>query len=140
MQHRPMQVVGGGAFIELEKLRGFVGISFRTAHPRGHRATSPVVLVIARSKATKQSRNHYMPLWIASLSMTIPTLVLLRPRARCRSCAARYIAVRRRRPSQLPLRERNVLLVAAGYAPAVPQGSLDDPALKSARAAIELAF
>jgi hypothetical protein len=70
--------------------------------------------------------------------MTIPTLVLLRPRARRRSCAARYIAVRRRRPSQLPLRERNVLLVAAGYAPAFPQRSLDDPALKSARAAIDL--
>ena len=33
----------------------------------------------------------------ASLAMTIPTLVLLRPRARRRSCAARYIAVRRRR-------------------------------------------
>jgi transcriptional regulator with XRE-family HTH domain len=38
----------------------------------------------------------------------------------------------------LPLRERNVLLVAAGFAPAFPQRSLDDPALKSARAAIDL--
>src|SRR6476646_4773910 len=33
---------------------------------------------------------------------------------------------------------RNVLLVAAGFAPAFPQRSLDDPALKSARAAIDL--
>jgi transcriptional regulator with XRE-family HTH domain len=39
---------------------------------------------------------------------------------------------------EVPLRERNVLLVAAGYAPAFPQRSLDDPALKSARAAIDL--
>lgn len=39
---------------------------------------------------------------------------------------------------EVPLRDRNVLLVAAGYAPAFPQRSLDDPALKSARAAIEL--
>jgi len=39
---------------------------------------------------------------------------------------------------QVPLRERNVLLVAAGYAPAFPQRSLDDPALKLARAAIDL--
>jgi len=39
---------------------------------------------------------------------------------------------------EVPLRERNVLLVAAGYAPAFPQRPLDDPALKSARAAIEL--
>jgi transcriptional regulator with XRE-family HTH domain len=39
---------------------------------------------------------------------------------------------------EVPLRERNVLLVAAGYAPAFPQRPLDDPALKSARAAIDL--
>jgi transcriptional regulator with XRE-family HTH domain len=38
----------------------------------------------------------------------------------------------------VPLRERNVLLVAAGYAPAFPQRSFDDPALKPARAAIDL--
>ena len=31
-----------------------------------------------------------------------------------------------------------MLLVAAGFAPAFPQRSLDDPALKSARAAIDL--
>jgi hypothetical protein len=39
---------------------------------------------------------------------------------------------------EVPLRERNVLLVAAGYAPAFPQRSLDDPMLKSARQAIDL--
>ena len=38
----------------------------------------------------------------------------------------------------VPLRERNVLLVAAGFAPAFPQRSLDDPALKSVRSAIDL--
>src|SRR6185436_15554903 len=38
----------------------------------------------------------------------------------------------------VPLRERNVLLVAAGFAPAFPQRSLDDPALKAARDAVEL--
>jgi transcriptional regulator with XRE-family HTH domain len=38
----------------------------------------------------------------------------------------------------VPLRERNVLLVAAGFAPAFPQRSLDDPVLGSARAAIDL--
>src|ERR1700744_3552003 len=37
----------------------------------------------------------------------------------------------------VPLRERNVLLVAAGFAPAFPQRSLDGPALKSARAAVD---
>src|SRR6201998_3378219 len=39
---------------------------------------------------------------------------------------------------ELRLRERNVLLVAAGFAPAFPQRSLDDPMLKSARQAIDL--
>ena len=38
----------------------------------------------------------------------------------------------------VPLRERNVLLVAAGFAPAFPQRPLDDPELKPARAAIDL--
>lgn len=38
----------------------------------------------------------------------------------------------------VPLRERNMLLIAAGFAPAFPQRALDDPALKSARAAIDL--
>jgi transcriptional regulator with XRE-family HTH domain len=38
----------------------------------------------------------------------------------------------------VPLRERNMMLVAAGFAPAFPQRAFDDPALKSARAAIDL--
>src|ERR1700755_1232906 len=39
---------------------------------------------------------------------------------------------------EVPLRERNVLLVAAGFAPAFPQRALDDPALRQAREAIDL--
>ena len=38
----------------------------------------------------------------------------------------------------VPMRERNVLLVAAGYAPMFPEHSLRDPALAAARAAIDL--
>lgn len=37
----------------------------------------------------------------------------------------------------VPLRQRNVLLLAAGYAPAFPERPLDDPALAGARAAME---
>ena len=36
----------------------------------------------------------------------------------------------------VPLRERNVLLVAAGFAPEYPQRAYDDPAMASARAAV----
>ena len=38
----------------------------------------------------------------------------------------------------VPVRERNVLLVAAGFAPMFPERTLDDPALTPARAAIDL--
>jgi transcriptional regulator with XRE-family HTH domain len=38
----------------------------------------------------------------------------------------------------VPMRERNLLLVAAGYAPIFAQRSLDDPALAAARSAIDL--
>jgi transcriptional regulator with XRE-family HTH domain len=39
---------------------------------------------------------------------------------------------------EIPLRERNVLLVAAGYAPVFPQRPLDDPALRAQREAMDL--
>lgn len=39
---------------------------------------------------------------------------------------------------EIPLRERNALLVAAGYAPMFPQRGLDDPQLQPARKAMEL--
>jgi transcriptional regulator with XRE-family HTH domain len=39
---------------------------------------------------------------------------------------------------EVPVRERNVLLVAAGYAPMFPERPLEDPALAAARAAIDL--
>src|ERR1700733_2597115 len=38
----------------------------------------------------------------------------------------------------IPMRERNVLLVAAGYAPLFPERALAAPELKAAREAIEL--
>lgn len=38
---------------------------------------------------------------------------------------------------QVPLRERNALLIAAGFAPLYPQHALDDPHLDAARRAVE---
>ena len=55
-----------------------------------------------------------------------------------RAAPSREMVLKLAERLEVPLRERNVLLVAAGYAPAFPQRSLDDPALKSARAAIDL--
>ena len=39
---------------------------------------------------------------------------------------------------EIPMRERNILLVAAGYAPVFPERSLEDPALATVRKAIDL--
>ena len=39
---------------------------------------------------------------------------------------------------EIPLRERNQLLTAAGYAPVFPERPLDDPALRAARKAVDL--
>lgn len=39
---------------------------------------------------------------------------------------------------EIPLRERNVILVAAGFAPVFPQRALDDPALVAARRAVDI--
>jgi transcriptional regulator with XRE-family HTH domain len=39
---------------------------------------------------------------------------------------------------EIPMRERNVLLVSAGYAPIFPERSLEDPALATVRKAIDL--
>src|ERR1700712_4271337 len=55
-----------------------------------------------------------------------------------RAAPSRDMVLRLAERLEVPLRERNVLLVAAGFAPAFPQRPLDDPALKSARHAIDL--
>jgi hypothetical protein len=39
---------------------------------------------------------------------------------------------------EVPLREQNQLLVAAGYAPVFPEHALDDPAMRAAREALDL--
>jgi len=55
-----------------------------------------------------------------------------------RAAPSREMVLKLAERLEVPLRERNVLLVAAGFAPAFPQRSLDDPALKAARTAIDL--
>ncbi|EFC83212.1 helix-turn-helix domain-containing protein [Parafrankia sp. EUN1f] len=54
-----------------------------------------------------------------------------------RSVPGRNMVLRLAESLELPLRERNELLLAAGYAPVYPESSLDDPALAPVRAAIE---
>ena len=54
-----------------------------------------------------------------------------------RSAPSRDMLLRLADRLDVPLRERNVMLVAGGFAPAFPQRTLDDPAMKPAREAME---
>jgi transcriptional regulator with XRE-family HTH domain len=55
-----------------------------------------------------------------------------------RSVPSREMVLRLAERLDIPLRERNALLVAAGYAPMYRERPLDDPALSAARQAVEL--
>lgn len=55
-----------------------------------------------------------------------------------RAAPSRDMVMRLAERLDVPLRERNVLLVAAGFAPAFPQRPLDDPALSLARDAVQV--
>ena len=54
-----------------------------------------------------------------------------------RAAPSREMVLRLAEYLDVPLRERNHLLLAAGYAPAFDERPLDDPALAAARAAVE---
>jgi transcriptional regulator with XRE-family HTH domain len=55
-----------------------------------------------------------------------------------RSVPSREMVLRLARQLEVPLRERNALLVAAGYAPVFKATALEDPALDGARKVIDL--
>ena len=55
-----------------------------------------------------------------------------------RSAPSRDMLLRLAEQLDIPLRERNSLLVAAGFAPVFPERRLDDPALQPARHAMDL--
>ena len=55
-----------------------------------------------------------------------------------RSSPSREMVLRLAERLQVPLRERNALLVAAGYAPMYRERALDDPALAAARQTVDL--
>lgn len=54
-----------------------------------------------------------------------------------RSAPSRDMVLRLAEQLAIPLRERNVLLVAAGFAPVYRERALDDPGLETARRAVE---
>ncbi|WP_193367218.1 MmyB family transcriptional regulator [Pelagibius marinus] len=54
-----------------------------------------------------------------------------------RAAPSREMVLRLAEPLAIPLRERNALLAAAGFAPVYPERALDDPDLAAARRAVE---
>src|SRR6201994_3291346 len=55
-----------------------------------------------------------------------------------RSAPSREMVLRLAERLDVPLRERNALLVAAGYAPMYRERPLDDPALAAAKQAVQM--
>ena len=55
-----------------------------------------------------------------------------------RATPSRDMVLRLSEHLKVPLRDRNAMLLAAGYAPVFAERSIDDPALQAARAAIDL--
>jgi transcriptional regulator with XRE-family HTH domain len=53
-----------------------------------------------------------------------------------RSAPGRSMVIRLAESLGVPIRERNVLLLAAGFAPAYPQSALDDPRIEPVRTAL----
>lgn len=55
-----------------------------------------------------------------------------------RSAPSREMIMHLAEQLQIPMRERNVLLIAAGFAPIFPERLLDDPAMVAARSAMDI--
>jgi transcriptional regulator with XRE-family HTH domain len=55
-----------------------------------------------------------------------------------RAAPSRDMVLRLAEGLDVPLRERNALLLAAGFAPVFPERSLDDPGLEAAKTAVEV--
>jgi transcriptional regulator with XRE-family HTH domain len=84
---------------------------------------------------TRRTRRHVSQLELALRAGTTQRHVSFMESGR--STPGRAMVVRLAESLQLALRERNDLLLAAGYAPAYPQTALDDPALAPVLTALE---
>lgn len=101
---------------------------------------------IKRSVETKQSPGELLKFWRSRRRMSQLDLAL---DAEISARHLSFVETGRARPSreiilrlaeflEIPLRERNVLLTAAGYAPFFTEKPLDDEELEAVRAAVEL--
>lgn len=100
---------------------------------------------LARSSTPAQPFGHYLRAWrqrrrLSQLDLALDAEISARHLSFVetgRSAPSRDVVLRLAERLEVPLRERNVMLVAAGYAPAFPQRALDDPAMTAARRAVD---
>src|ERR1700721_3786910 len=107
-----------------------------SAHPAPPRADRPEPVHIGEHLRQWRLRRHLSQLDLAEDAEISPRHLSFVETGR--ATPSRDMVLKLAERLNVPLRERNVLLVSAGFAPAFPHRSLDDPALQSARAAIDL--
>src|SRR3984893_11355966 len=107
-----------------------------SAHPATARAERPEPLHIGEHLRQWRLRRHFSQLDLPQDAQIFTRHLSFVEKGR--ATPSRDMVLKLAERLNVPLRERNVLLTVAGFAPAFPQRSLDDPALQSARAAIDL--
>lgn len=105
-------------------------------HPLPHRAVTPGPASFGDHLRTWRQQRHLSQLELADEADISTRHVSFMETGRTNP--SRDMVLRLCERLAIPLRERNALLVAAGYAPMYRERALDDPALAAARQAVEL--
>ena len=105
-------------------------------HPLPHRAVTPGPASFGDHLRTWRHQRHLSQLELADEADISTRHVSFMETGRTNP--SRDMVLRLCERLAIPLRERNTLLVAAGYAPMYRERALDDPALAAARQAVEL--
>lgn len=105
-------------------------------HPLPHRAVTPGPASFGDHLRTWRQQRHLSQLELANEADISTRHVSFMETGRTNP--SRDMVLRLCERLAIPLRERNTLLVAAGYAPMYRERALDDPALAAARQAVEL--
>ncbi len=102
----------------------------------GHRSSPPGPASFGEHLRTWRQQRHLSQLELADEADISTRHVSFMETGRTNP--SREMVLRLCERLSIPLRERNALLVAAGYAPMYRERALDDPALAAARKAVEL--
>ena len=105
-------------------------------HPLPHRVAAPGPASFGDHLRTWRQQRHLSQLELADEADISTRHVSFMETGRTNP--SRDMVLRLCERLAIPLRERNALLVAAGYAPMYRERALDDPALAAARQAVEL--